>query len=135
MTPLSWLKNAFALDASPGSEVSPEVDALLNRLICEVMRRKLEVPALMLLEMGRPLGNLSAQVLHFVQPIAGCLFNANELQFWASFLERSDALKLLADRLESQARPSYCMQTSHPANSPEPACLAESLSEGSRMDN
>jgi hypothetical protein len=104
MTRLGWLKHAFAVDASTDEAVSDETSALLDRVVDEVKRRRLELPALMVLEMSRPLNNLSAQVLHFFHPIASCLFRPHDLRLWAAFLERSDSVNVLIARLEKSPR-------------------------------
>ena len=43
-----------------GTSVSRETDAVLDRLAQEVVRRRLTTPALLLLEVGRPLNFVSA---------------------------------------------------------------------------
>ncbi len=103
MTKLGWLKHAFAVDTTDGEPISPEMSALLDRVADEVKRRRLDLPAQMFLEMSRPLNRISAQVLHFFHPIASCLFSGRDLQLWAEFLERRDAIDELIARLDKNS--------------------------------
>ena len=72
----AWLKHAFAVDP-PGPAQPTQAQALIVERVCrEVVKRQLTTPAIMALEMARPLNHLSAQVLTFFQPfiaIAGDL--------------------------------------------------------------
>lgn len=103
MTRLGWLRHAFAVDTTQGEAVCAQTSALLDLLVHEVKRRRLEVPALMFLEMSRPLNRLSAATLSFFQPLASCLFSSRDLSLWVAYLERSDAIDGLILRLERGA--------------------------------
>jgi len=98
---MEWLKHAFAVDA-PGPAQPDEAQALIVERVCrEVVRRRLVAPALMVLEMGRPLNHLSAQVFHFFQPFVTVLGGAAAYDQFASFLERRGSLDYIAARIES----------------------------------
>jgi hypothetical protein len=98
---MEWLKHAFAVDA-PGPAQPDEAQALIIERVCrEVVRRRLVAPALMVLEMGRPLNHLSAQVLHFFQPFVTVLGGAAAYDQFASFLERRGSLDYIGARIES----------------------------------
>ena len=58
------LRHAFAVEPSGDASLSPESQALADHLADRVSRRGLGVPAVMLLEMSRPLNYLAAQALH-----------------------------------------------------------------------
>jgi hypothetical protein len=99
-----WLRQAFALGDDPPS--APQM-ALVERLAVEIKRRQLTVPAIAFLEMSRPLSQLSAQALHFFNPILSAIFRAEDLRSWSEFLERRDALDLLMSALERQEEPEH----------------------------
>jgi hypothetical protein len=56
---------------------------------------------MMVLEMGRPLNHLSAQVLHFFQPFATVIGGADAYETFTSFLERRGSLDYIGARIEA----------------------------------
>jgi hypothetical protein len=98
---VDWLKHAFGID--PEGSISPnEVQrAVVEKLCAEIGRRHLSTPALLMLETSRPLNYLSAQLLHFFQPIIGTLVNAAEYEAFARFLEQRGAVDYIVGRLEA----------------------------------
>lgn len=106
---MNWLKHAFDL-GQPGEEIPPEQKELVEKLCQEIVRRQLAVPALVFLEMSRPLNVLSAQALHFFSPVLGMFgrqpagseppSTACTHETMAKFLERRDSISYLCDRLE-----------------------------------
>ena len=107
---MNWLKHAFSLDG-PGSEPTAEESQLIDRLCREIVRRRLTVPALVVLEVSRPLNTLGAQALHFFSPLLAMFSppaspdeaprtNAAH-QLMAAFLERPGSIEKLCDRLEA----------------------------------
>jgi hypothetical protein len=98
---LAWLKHAFAIDP-PGPLVPDEAQAqLVDRICREIVRRRLTTPAMMALEMGRPLNFLSAQVLTFFQPFLTVVGDASAYERFTSFLEQRGALDYIAARIEA----------------------------------
>jgi hypothetical protein len=98
---VSWLRHAFAIE--PGGPAAPNEQqrALVERLCAEIVRRQLAVPAVFLLEMSRPLNQVSAQLLHFFAPIAAVAVNADDYQQLAQFLERRGSVEFILQRLEA----------------------------------
>lgn len=94
------LKHAFAVDTHPHPPTPAERE-LVERVAQEIVRRQMTAPALAALEMSRPLNYLGAQALHFCAPIASLFVDAAEYQRFARFLERRDAMELLAQRIET----------------------------------
>ena len=74
---------------------------LVERLCVELVRRRLTVPAGLLLEMCRPLNYVSAQLLHFFQPIAVVVANADEYESFVRFLEQRGSVEYISLRLEA----------------------------------
>jgi hypothetical protein len=96
---MNWLKHAFAVDppgpAEPNDIQCRVVDSLCN----EVVRRRLVTPATLILEMGRPLNYVSAQFLHFWQPIVSAVINAAEYEQFSLFLEQRGSIDYISLRL------------------------------------
>ena len=64
------IRHAFAIEDAADFEPTPREAAAAEKVCREVVRRRMTVPAVMLLEMSRPLNYLGAQALHFFQPVA-----------------------------------------------------------------
>ena len=116
---MNWLQHAFDT-SGPDEPPTPAQLELVEKLCREVVRRRLALPALVFLEMSRPLNTLSAQALHFLAPMLGMFSGpraadaslasppdaepippppaAHELL--AQFLERPDSVGFLCDRIE-----------------------------------
>lgn len=98
---MDWLKHAFAIDP-PGPAEPDAVQAPIVERVCrEIVRRRLTAPAMLVLEMGRPLNTLSAQVLHFFQPFVTVLGDQAAYEAFAAFLERRGSLDYIGARIES----------------------------------
>ena len=98
---MEWLKHAFAVDP-PGPAQPNATQALIVERVCrEIVRRRLVAPAVLALEMGRPLNHLSAQVLHFFQPFVTMLGGAAAYEQFAAFLEQRGSLDYIGARIES----------------------------------
>jgi hypothetical protein len=95
-----WLKHAFAVDPPGPAEPTEEQRRIADRLCQLIVRRRLTSPALLYLEVGRPLNYVGAQVLHFFRPILTALFDARGCEEFASFLERRGSVDYLVARIE-----------------------------------
>ncbi len=80
--------------------LTPEDEALLDRIATEVVRRRLEVPAIFLLETFKPLEFVGSQLLYFFQPLVGVFYGGPGYGRVAHLLERKEALERLARRIE-----------------------------------
>ena len=98
---LEWLRHAFAID-DPGTVVLSESErALVERVCEEVVRRRLTTPALLMLEINRPLNYLSAQALHFFEPTVSVLTDTDGYRGFARFLEQRGSIDHLISRIEA----------------------------------
>jgi hypothetical protein len=98
---MEWLKHAFAIDP-PGPATPTDAQRLMiERLCAEVVRRRMTTPAQMVLELGRPLNYVSAQVLHFFQPFVTVLADPAAYDQLSSFLERRGSTDYISARLEA----------------------------------
>jgi len=93
------LQNAFSL-SSPFGPPTDEHKQLVDLLAQEIVRRHLTTPALGVLEMSRPLNFLGAQAMHFFTPMMSALFDTRTYETFAKFLERRDAIDVIAERIE-----------------------------------
>lgn len=94
------LKHAFHVE-KPGDVDPDEKTAKTIEKICkEIVRREMVVPALMILEMSRPLNFLGAQALHFFQPFGTVLIEPGAWEGFAKFLEQRGSVEYLIQHLE-----------------------------------
>ncbi len=87
---------------SAGARQPNEAQARIVERVCrEIVRRRLTTPAMMALEMGRPLNYLSAQVLTFFQPFVAIVGDAGAYEQFTSFLEQRGSLDYIGARIEA----------------------------------
>jgi len=95
-----WLKHAFAIDP-PGAAVPTARQAeVIDRICREVVRRRLTTPALMMLEMSRPLNFVTAQAIQFFDPMVAAVTDADGHREFAAFLEHRGSIDHFARRIE-----------------------------------
>lgn len=105
MRSVGWLKHAFAIDPPGPATPNEAQEVLVEKLCAEVVRRRLTAPALLLLEMSQPLNYVSAQLLHFLQPLVAVMADGDGYLQLTRFLERRGAIEYVCQRLEAiQAR-------------------------------
>ena len=99
--------NAFAVESGP-PRLTPEDEALLDRLADAVVRRHMETPALLFLETTRPVSYLASQWLHFLEPFATQVLNRQQYGRLACLLERrgtpEELMRRIEQRLPAQGR-------------------------------
>ena len=98
---VNWLKHAFAVEGPGPAEPTEAQRVIIEKLCREVVRRRMTTPALLMLETGRPLNYVSAQLLHFFQPMLSFLANAAEYQAFTEFLEQRGSIDYIVARLET----------------------------------
>lgn len=93
------LKHAFALEPAlqPHTEQLP---AILEKFATAVVDRGMETPAILFLEMVRPLNFLGSQMVFAAVPIAGIFTNPSELEEMATALEHRGAIGNVVERIE-----------------------------------
>ena len=98
---VEWLKHAFATEP-PGPAQPTEAQRLIvDRLCREIVRRRMSTPAHLMLEMGRPLTYVSAQLMHFFQPFLTVLADSAAYDQVSSFLEHRGSIEYISGRLEA----------------------------------
>ena len=94
------IKHAFAVE-DPEDFAPTEKERVAAEKVCnEVVRRRMTLPASMLLEMSRPLNYLGAQALHFFTPFASVLVDGQSWEDFASFVERRGSVEYLIRTIE-----------------------------------
>ena len=94
------IRHAFAIEDAADFEPTPREAAAAEKVCREVVRRRMTVPAVMLLEISRPLNYLGAQALHFFQPFGTVLIEPGAWETFANFLERRGSVEYLARLIE-----------------------------------
>ena len=83
--------------------LSPEDEALLDRLAARAVELHMEIPAILTLESGRPLGFLASQAMVFFEPIARALFRMPDYRRLAALVERRETVATLIAKIEARA--------------------------------
>lgn len=94
------LRRAFAIDPPGPVEPTAEQSPVVDRLCREIVRRHLTTPALLFLEMSRPLNYVGAQAMHFFAPIATVIFDQASYRHFSEFLEHRGSIEYLCRRIE-----------------------------------
>lgn len=97
---MNWLKHAFALDDGTPAEPTTDQQQAIDRILREILRRRLDVPAGMLLEACRPLNYVGAQALRFFSPMMQAVLGLKGQNDFAEFLEKRKSVDYLLSRLE-----------------------------------
>ena len=97
---MDWLRHAFAIEDPGVVELAESERELIDRVCAEVVRRRLTTPALLMLEINRPLNYVSAQALHFFEPIVSVLTDTEGYRGFARFLEHRGSIDHLVARIE-----------------------------------
>ncbi len=102
---LQWIKHAFAVEDGQAAEPTSGQREAIDRVLKEVVRRRLTVPARMLLETCRPLNFVGAQLLHFFSPLMKIALGTQAQDEFAEFLERRASIDFLLRRLDALETP------------------------------
>jgi len=97
---MNWLKHAFAIDKKRDAAPSAEQTEAIDRVIREIHRRQMAVPASMLLETCRPLNYVGSQLLVFFSPVMKIVLGVQAQDAFAKFLEQRGSIDYLLHRLE-----------------------------------
>lgn len=98
---MSWIRNAFAVDPPGPAEPNETQSAIIDKVLREVVRRGATTPALMALQMTRPLNFIGSQAMVFFQPALSVLVDTNGYREFADFLEHRGSMEYFCQRLEA----------------------------------
>ncbi len=103
MQPSWWqgLKHAFSLERYD-EPLTEEERRLLEKIAVAIVRRRLQVPALFILESAKPLNYLGSQAMAFFEPVVRGLFVAREYGQVRRILERRQSIECLLAKIEEQ---------------------------------
>ena len=101
MARVKWLEHAFGVDPPGPAHPNEAQRAIIERVSREIVRRRLSAPALLALEMSRPLNYVSAQVLQFFHPFLTVLVDVDGYEQFTRFLERRGSIDYLVERIEA----------------------------------
>ena len=119
------LKNAFAVDKPGPAEPNDRQRELVDTVCKAVVRRQMVTPALMVLEMSRPLNFVAAQVMHFFGPIVSVVLDGPSIAEFASFLEQRGSVEYLCRRLEHWSQIGPDAEDPEGASDAQPATAEE----------
>lgn len=117
--PRGWraaLRHAFATEPPGPAEPTVEERDALEPLLREVRKRGMVGPAILFLESVRPLNNVGAQALHFMQPFATAVLDPVRYTTLSRYLERRGSIEWVVQELERGPAP-----TNPPAPTDPPA--------------
>ncbi len=97
------LKHAFHVDPPGAAEPDERTADIVDRVCRSIVKRGMSTPALMALEMSRPLNFVAAQAMHIVQPAAELVLDTESFKQFALFLEQRGSIEYLCDRLQAHA--------------------------------
>lgn len=100
----SWkrrLQQAFSLERYQ-EPLTEQERRLLERIAAAIVRRRLETPALFILESAKPLNYLGSQAMAFFEPVVRGLFAATDYGRVRRILERRQSVEFLLQEIESQ---------------------------------
>ena len=89
----------------PDAEYTPEEqERLLDRIAEQIVRRRLEMPAAMFLEMHRPMRFFAGQGLLLASPLLGALFGLDEVYKLSRMVEDPATVDRLLERIEERSK-------------------------------
>ena len=98
------MEHAFATGPA-ATPLSPQDLQLLQKVADAIVSRRLETPAVLLLESSEPLNFLSSQIVHGLRPFLDLVCATAEMQRLASILERRDAVSRLVGLIHTRSTP------------------------------
>ena len=95
-----WLKHAFYVEGDGPFEPDETQKKALDKLCKGIIRRGLTTPAIIGVEMGRPLNYLGSQTMHFFTPLISAFVPTKSWNAVAEFLEHRGSVDWIRNRIE-----------------------------------
>lgn len=92
------LRHAFTIEEDKFTE---EELQMLDSIAKEVVRRRLETPAILFLESVRPLNFLGNQLMVFFEPVVSVVVPTHKYNQLARILERRSSINILMEKIEA----------------------------------
>lgn len=96
-----WWQHAFAVEPEEPALSTDADRAQVQRVCDELARRKLTLPALMLLESFRPLAGLAPHAAWFFSPFVAPFTRTSPLERLASWLQQPQHVEALSQALQT----------------------------------
>ncbi len=77
-----------------------ELMELIEKVAQRVVNWRMSIPAIVVLESGKPLSFVASQVLVFFEPIVQSIFTIKDYEKFVSLLEDREKVELLIQRIE-----------------------------------
>ena len=95
-----WLKHAFHVEGDEPIEPNEIQKKALDKLCKGIIRRGLTTPAIIGVEMGRPLNFIGSQTMHFFTPLITAFVPTESWKAMAEFLEHRGSVDWIRNRIE-----------------------------------
>jgi hypothetical protein len=95
-----WLKHAFYVEDESSIEPNETQKNALDKLCRGIIRRGLTTPAIIGVEMGRPLNFVGSQTMHFFTPLIAAFVPTEHWTAVAEFLEHRGSIDWIRNRIE-----------------------------------
>ena len=83
-------------------DLDPEDKALVERILTSVMRYRMGVPAIFMLEAFSPMAVVGSQAMHFLSPVVGTFGMTGDYDRLAKLLEKRDLLEAVIREIEGR---------------------------------
>ena len=98
---LRTLRASRTKSVEPATTEPTELERPVIERVCRaVVERRMTTPALIYLEMSKPLNFIGSQAMHFFQPIVSAVLDTRSYEAMAQFLERRGSVDYMVERLE-----------------------------------
>ncbi len=81
--------------------VAAEDRLLLEQLAKRIAELRMETPAILAIEGGRPLSLVAGQAMVFFEPFVQALFRLSDYRRWSALIERREGLDALVECIEA----------------------------------
>ena len=88
------------MPVNPSTEPTEAQKEVVDKVCREIVRRSLATPAILFLEVFRPLNYMGAQAMHFFQPIVTVILDREGYRHMSEFLEHRTSIDYLRQRIE-----------------------------------
>lgn len=79
-----------------------ETERILNKVADEIVKRRLTVPAIFILESCRPLNFIGSQALIALEPFIQAIFSVNEYRKFALIIENDENIEKFIEIIETK---------------------------------
>jgi hypothetical protein len=93
-------KHAFHIDDSDSISPTEQQKKVIDKLCRGIIRRGLTTPAIIGVEMGRPLNFIGSQTMHFFTPLITAFVPTESWKAMAEFLEHRGSIDWIRNRIE-----------------------------------